>query len=156
MRHPTTSSPAVPETLWRVLEQGLGTGERVTLPMLTGSMAPLIPAGSHVEVAGLAPDAHLTAGDVVVFREGSRLVAHRLLFACPAPAPGWYLQRGDGVSRAGLIGHRAVRGLVVGVVGASGQHQDLRTPGARHHGRRLARRNLYRLALAPLRRKDPA
>jgi len=131
-------------------------GERVTLPMLTGSMVPLIPAGSEIEVEGLAHDHALAVGDVVVFREGSRLVAHRLLFACPAPAPGWFLQRGDGVSDAGIIGRRAVCGLVVGVTTAGGHRHDLRTPAALHHGRRLARRNLYRLALAPLRRKDPA
>lgn len=139
------SSLAQRTVQWRVLQQDLAAGERVTLPMLSGSMTPLMPAGCDIEVQGLADDALLEAGDIVVFREQSRLVAHRLLFGCPLPAPGWFLQRGDGVSQARVISRRDICGLVVGVtVGAAARH-DLTTPAARHQGRRRARRSLLRL-----------
>jgi hypothetical protein len=130
---------------WRVLHQDLATGERVTLPMLSGSMAPLMPAGCDIEVQGLSDDATLEAGDIVVFREHSRLVAHRLLFGCPLPAPGWFLQRGDGVSQARVISRQDICGLVVGVTVGGGTRRDLTTPAARHQGRRRARLSLLRL-----------
>lgn len=142
------SSLAQRTVQWRVLQQDLAAGERVSLPMLSGSMAPLMPVGCEVEVQGLADDAPLAAGDVVVFREQSRLVAHRLLFGCPLPAPGWFLQRGDGVSQARVISRRAICGLVVGVTMDGGARRDLTTPAARHHGRRQAQRGLYRLLRA--------
>lgn len=130
---------------WHRLNAGLlDPGERVVVPMLTGSMAPLIPAGSRIEV--VAPQAdQLDVGQVVVFKQGDRLVAHRLLFGCPLPAPGWFLQRGDGVSQAGLVKVSDIVGLVVAVHLEHGQRHDLTTAEARHQALRTARRTLYRL-----------
>jgi len=129
----------------RLFQKRLEPGEHVTLPMVTGSMAPLIPAGAFIEVVAAPADGRLTVGDVVVFRQGAKLVAHRLLFGCALPAPGWFLQRGDGVSRIGFVTVGDIVGLVVAVRRAHDGRHDLTTASARHDALRTARRTLYRL-----------
>lgn len=124
---------------------GLAAGERVRLPVLTGSMTPLIPAGAVVEVEPHAAGRLPREGEVVVFRQADRLVAHRVLLACPLPSPGWCLQRGDGVSEWGLVRTDDLLGRVVAVAPPHGPGHDLTTPAARREGLRAARRSLRRL-----------
>ncbi|MEZ4388876.1 MAG: S26 family signal peptidase [Candidatus Krumholzibacteriia bacterium] len=144
---------------WRLLQQDLAAGEQVTLPVISGSMMPLIPAGARITVQGLGPAEIPEVGEVVVFRDRDRLVAHRLLFFCPLPSPGWYLQRGDGASPAGVVGRARICGRVVAVSRPGDRDLDLTPAAARHQGRRAARRSLWRWCRGGFllaRRKDPA
>jgi hypothetical protein len=136
---------------WRLFQGRLAPEERVEVPVLTGSMAPCLPVGSTLIVAP-ARGGTCRVGDVVVFRDGDRLVAHRLLWSWPPGRPRRYLQAGDGISRLGWVAATAILGLVVAVRDADRSTRDLRSPEARREGIRSAHRRLRRAVLAPLRK----
>ena len=151
----TGSEPADDTSPWWRLASGrLAPDERIELPMLSGSMAPVLPVGATLLIGGLPPagGSKCRTGDVAVFRDGDRLVAHRLLLEVPPIRPLVFLQAGDGISRAGWVRATALAGLVVAVRTQAGEPCDLRTPAARRQGRQLARRRLRRLLSEPLRR----
>lgn len=85
----------------------------VSLPLLTGSMAPAIPVGARLLIAS-AQRRRFGPGDVVVFTRDGKLIAHRLLFALGTGGGGLYLEKGDWNPHAGLIRRRDVRGVVTG------------------------------------------
>jgi hypothetical protein len=82
----TPDSPIARE-LW--LER-LVRGYPGRLQVRSGSMAPLLQPGEEIVVAP-APRL-LLPGDLVVFRQGERLICHRLMLAY---GPGRFLQKGD-------------------------------------------------------------
>ncbi len=133
---------------WRLFHGRLAPDERVEMPMLSGSMAPILPVGSTLIIAGVRGDA-CRMGDVVVFREQDRLVAHRLLLGLPCGRARVFLQAGDGVSPLGWVAPGSILGLVVAVRDADQSTRDLRRPEARREGVRLARRRLRRLVTSP-------
>jgi len=129
---------------WRDLLGGrLAAGTKVALPVLTGSMMPLLPPGSEVEIA-LDPAAPAAPGDIVVFREGAGLTAHRVLLAVPLPGGGLLYQKGDANPRGAWIRRRRVMGLVVAVTRPDGTRLALDTSQARREGRRGLWRRLRR------------
>lgn len=113
------------------------------MPMLSGSMSPYLPVGSTLIIASAAGHAVRT-GDVVIFRDGERLIAHRVIWGWPPRQPRQFLQAGDGVSRVSWVPARGILGLVVGVRLPDGTARDLRDPAAKRTGARLARRRLLR------------
>lgn len=140
---------------WRLLQRKLAPGETVRLTVRSGSMLPLLPVGAEIAVAA-ARGMDCRPGDIVIFRRGDRLVAHRLLFAWGRGARRWFLERGDGVSTAGIIRAGDVLGLVVEVIDPEGRRRCLEEPAETAAALGRARRNLVRLALckaaAPMRK----
>ena len=57
-------------------------------------MAPAIPIGALLSIA-VAPQISCRVGDVVVFLEGDRLIAHRVLLVLRAGSWCWLLEKGD-------------------------------------------------------------
>jgi len=99
---------------WLALSRpGADFAGTVSLPMLTGSMAPAVPRGARLQIAS-ARRHPFGVGDVVVFERQGRLVAHRLLFALGFGPGTLYLEKGDWNATGGLIRRRDVRGVVVG------------------------------------------
>jgi len=130
---------------WRLMHGGLAPGETVRLPVRSGSMLPCLPVGADIEIVPAAgPECRV--GDVVVYRRGERLVAHRLLFGWGHAPGGWFLERGDGVSTAGVIRAGRILGKVVAVHLPTGEVRPLDGP----ERLRLARRSLARFLLSPL------
>lgn len=83
------------------LAVGLGphTGAYRTLTVLTGSMAPAIPAGSVVFVRPVAP-ADITVGDILTYNmpvDDRRLVTHRVADILEAGATPTIVTKGDAV-----------------------------------------------------------
>ena len=99
---------------WHALFDPLGDFDgTVRLPMLSGSMAPLIPVGAQMEIASARQRA-FGVGDVVVFARDGRLVAHQLVFALGFGRHVLYLERGDRNEAAGIVRRRDVCGVVTG------------------------------------------
>jgi hypothetical protein len=140
---PTATDQATDQ--WRLLQGTLAPDETITLAVQSGSMLPLLPVGATIEIAPCAGN-RCQRGEIVVFRQQRRLVAHRLLFGWGDGPGGWFLQRGDGTSPAGFIRPGAILGRVVAVTAADGVRHDLRTAAARDDGLRRARGSLARLA----------
>ena len=85
----------------------------ITLPMLSGSMAPLIPVGARLEIMA-ARHRNFGVGDVVVFERAARLVAHRLVLSLGFGRDTLYLEKGDRNVGLGLVRRHEVRGVVTG------------------------------------------
>lgn len=68
----------------------LVSGRRGRLIVRSGSMAPLLKLGDEIVVSPHAR--RVFPGDLVVFRDGDKLVCHRIMLPL---APGRYLQKGD-------------------------------------------------------------
>lgn len=65
------------------------------LPVLTGSMSPLIHAGDQVLVARIIPEKVCT-GDIVVFRRGDYIIVHRALRKRETARGIRFKEKGDG------------------------------------------------------------
>lgn len=127
---------------WHALLRGrLRRGERVILPVLSGSMMPLLPVGADLEIAGAAWRG-LRPGDIAVFRDGASLTAHRALLLLPLPGRPLLYQKGDALPRGAWIDARRVVGAVVAVTSPDGTRLALDEPAVRGAAGRLARRYL--------------
>ena len=130
----------------RLLRGDLAPGQTVRLTMRSGSMLPLLPVGSQLEIAAVPGEA-CAVGDVVVFRRGDRLVAHRLLLGWGHAPGGWFLERGDGTSPVGFLRPGSILGRVTAVQLPDGEQRRLDDPQARLAGLSEARRSLARFLL---------
>lgn len=75
-------------------------------------MAPAIPVGALLKIT-VAPAAPCRTGDVVVFLDHDRLIAHRVLLVLRAGRWRWLLEKGD-ANAAGKWRHEdSVRGQVL-------------------------------------------
>ncbi len=87
--------------------------EPVQLPLLTGSMVPAIPVGATLHIVS-ATAAKCHAGDVVIFVEDERLLAHRVLLVLRAGPWHWLLEKGDANALGKWRCADTVRGRVIG------------------------------------------
>jgi len=129
-------------SIWYALLRGrLAPGERVELPVLSGSMAPLLPIGgrARIEAAGAGAGG---PGAIVVFSDGRSLTAHRVLLALRLPGRRLVYQKGDANFRGAWTDARRIVGRVTGCDHPDGGHADFDSPDARRESRRLARRYL--------------
>lgn len=83
----------------------------LVLPVLSGSMQPSIPLGSRIRIKA-SNGADCRVGDVTVYLDGNRLVAHRVLWSLGRGRRRWIFQKGD----ANRFGHWIAAAQVKGVV----------------------------------------
>ncbi len=121
------------------------------LPVLSGSMAPLLAPGMEIVIRG-ARWRDCRAGDIIVFRRGDDLTAHRLLLVVPLPGVTLLYEKGDANQRGRWIRGRKVAGIVARARGAAAAPVDFDAPSARQAARIAARRQLG----ADLRERVPA
>jgi hypothetical protein len=114
----------------------------LALPILSGSMAFALLPGDLLTVRPLE-GARAHAGDIVVFRQERKLVAHRLIFAFRLSSFALYLQKGD----ANRKPERIRPEQIVGRVETARRDGQLILEGAassRGKGRRIAAKALLR------------
>jgi signal peptidase I len=129
-------------TAWLQLQRGRAApGEVVVLPVLTGSMMPLIAPGTEIAIRPAA-GRDCQPGDVVVFRQRDDLTAHRLLLALPLPGRRLFYQKGDMNPRGAWIRAERVVGVVARAQGHDGLTRALDDSGERAAARGAARRQL--------------
>ena len=90
-REPHTRIPEA--VVAATLEAWHNSGQQHWLPILGGSMWPLLRDGDRVRV--VHGDRRPVPGDIVVFRSEERLVAHRVLRCLASPAGPTLLTQGD-------------------------------------------------------------
>jgi signal peptidase I len=96
---------------WMEIFSRDGSGDAI-LPMLSGSMAPELMPGDALTVRP-ASAAKVHRGDIVVFRDGARLVAHRLVFAARLGRLCLLVEKGDANLSASFMKPEAIVGIVV-------------------------------------------
>jgi signal peptidase I len=115
-------------------------GGIVELPVLSGSMSPLIKPGSTIRIRSISgKDIHV--GDIIVFKEGTTLTTHRLL-ARMFGAPLLY-QKGDANRFGGLIRRSQVVGIVDAVQDTSGAYIKINGPATKTRARKEAVRQIF-------------
>jgi signal peptidase I len=123
----------------------------LVLPLLSGSMADALLPGDMLTVRALdGKNAHI--GDIVVFRDDRKLVAHRLIFVFRLFSFALFMEKGDANPTATIIKPE----MIVGRVEAARRNGILvmeTTPEARRKGRRLASRALVRYIISETRAK---
>jgi len=83
----------------------------LVLPVLSGSMRPDIPLGSRILIEPCQADG-VRVGDVTVYLENDRLVAHRVLWLLGGRTRGWIFQKGDTNRFGHWIRSSSIRGVV--------------------------------------------
>jgi signal peptidase I len=131
-----------------------GMGEAL-LPMLSGSMAPELLPGDTLTVRP-ADAGKVHRGDVIVFRDGPRLVAHRLVFAACFGRLSILVEKGDANLSASFLRPESIVGIVISTSRA-GRAVIEGIGESRERGRRIALRSIARLgsldALRELKRR---
>ena len=130
-------------------------GQTIELPVLSGSMAPLVPLGATLLVV-TASWRETRDGDIVILREGTTLVAHRRLLGGKIAGRSVVYQKGDTNATGQWADGEQIVGLATGIRTADGARTDLTTATSQTSARHLARRKLaadlqYRLLAAPRR-----
>ena len=83
------------------------------LPVLSGSMMPLLRIGDYVLVQSANPDS-IRPGDIIVFKGRDRLIVHRVIRRYDNGSPA-FLQKGDSTTAAEIIRSEDVIGRVIAV-----------------------------------------
>ena len=131
----------------RSLIGGTAEGD-VSLPVLTGSMAPSILPGDVLLVRP-RPGCRVHAGDVAVFLKSGKVTAHRVVFAFRLRSRAFLLEKGDANRFAEALDQGAVLG-VVEAIERRGARMPIRRGARADEARRAARRMLWRFALNAL------
>ncbi len=85
----------------------------VELPLLTGSMAPVIPVGALLSIDAQTGTEY-QSGDVAIFLVDDELIAHRILLVLRAGPWHWVLEKGDNNLRGCWRRGSDLRGRVLG------------------------------------------
>lgn len=127
-----------------LLEGSLQLGETIELPVLSDSMLPVFGIGRNIKIQRL-PWKACSVGDIIVFREGRILTAHRLLFCVRMGRRCYFYQKGDANHRGHFIRAERVVGRVIEHQDETGSYRKLQIKAARRHGRIEAIKQLFRV-----------
>lgn len=127
----------------KLLDGTLPMGETVELNVLSESMLPVFRPGSSIKVERVSWNA-CSAGDIIVFWQGRRLIAHRLLASVAAVKRRYLYQKGDASQSGHFIRAERVVGRVVEYQDEAGHYQTLRSKAAQRTARAEAFRQVLR------------
>ena len=130
---------------FRLLDGSLRLGAVVELPVLSDSMLPVFGMGRNIKIRRVSWKS-CRCGDIIVFRVGRRLTAHRLLFVIRTGRRRYFYQKGDANPTGHFIRTERVVGRVVEYQDETGGYRSLRTRAARRRGRVAAFSQLARIA----------
>ncbi len=100
--------------------KGPSVDHALLLPVLSGSMLPDFPPDSILQIDQSAAK-HCRVGDVVVYQDGDRLIAHRLLFRLGFGTRSVFFEKGDANTHGSWIKAHRIKGLVTGIIKQEGQ-----------------------------------
>jgi signal peptidase I len=114
----------------------------LNIKIVSGSMSPLIEAGDVVRVSRFEPS-EIRIGDIVAFRDGQRVIVHRIVEKIESNRQFSFRQRSDAGGTAEVIAPGSLIGRVVTVV-KEGREISLDTARSRISGRILGWRGWLR------------
>lgn len=113
-------------------------------------MGPLLPPGGTIQVLGCT-SRETVVGDIIVFREGFRLVAHRQLFRLSVGTHAVIYQKGDANPLGGFVVGKQIVGAVTEARDAHGSLAYSRA-SIRAEARMAARQHILHVFSYPLKR----
>jgi signal peptidase I len=135
----------------KLLAGSLRLDEVVELPVLSNSMLPVFGMGRHIKIRRETWKS-CRSGDIIVFRVGRRLMAHRLLFVLRTGRGRYFFQKGDANPTGHFIRAERVVGRVIEYRDETGSYRSLCTRAARRTGRVEAFKQMLRIVWRTVRR----
>ena len=117
-----------------LLDDSLEIGGIVELPVLSDSMMPIMVPGRMIKIQRACRD-QCSPGDIIVFRDGQKLTAHRLLFSLRVGGVYYCFQKGDANPYGQLIRAERVIGRVIESQDAGGNYINLSSKTSRPKAR---------------------
>jgi hypothetical protein len=93
----------------------LQPGSVIELPVLSGSMAPLLCPGDRIKI-WCVPWKKCHIGDMIIFKEGKRFTVHRLLFRLVLGGIYILYQKGDQNRKGSFISPKQIVGKAVEII----------------------------------------
>jgi signal peptidase I len=87
--------------------------QELWLPVLSGSMMPLLRTGDEVLIQSVNPN-NIRPGDIIVFKDPDKLIVHRVIRRYDSGSP-TFLQKGDSTTAAEIIRSEDIIGKVIAV-----------------------------------------
>ncbi len=125
----------------KLLDGSLEMEGIIELPVLSESMLPAMVPGRNIKIQR-TPWNKCSSGDIIVFREGKRLTAHRLLFSLGAGRSCYCFQKGDSNTYGHFIRAERIVGRVLESQDKNGSYVDLSSRTVRHKARVIAFRQI--------------
>ena len=125
------------QSWWDLCHRRLDTDTIIRLPMLSGSMRPLLAPGTEIAIKP-ATWRDCQPGDIAVLHLGDNLTAHRLLLILTVGDRALCFQKGDMNPRGKWIGGRHIVGMVTESTDDAGSPHEYTSRGARELARQLA------------------
>ncbi len=117
--------------------------EEITLPVLSGSMAPVLLPGDKIVIKRASLD-DCRQGDIIVFRDNNGLTAHRMLFRLPVLGGTYLFQKGDCNRFGNWISSNRIVGIVIESRSESGRKKSFSSTSERKQAQRKAFLNIFR------------
>lgn len=124
-----------------LLNARLDHGDIVELPVLTGSMMPILIPGKNIRIE-YTTWRNVRQGDIIVFRDNGNLTAHRLLLRIFIYGRGILYQKGDTNRFGNWIKQDQIVGVVCSAQNFDNQFISLVTPLSKKKAKRLAQKHL--------------
>ncbi len=125
----------------KLLDGSLEMEGIIELPVLSESMLPALVPGRNIKIQR-TPWNKCSSGDIIVFREGKRLTAHRLLFNLCVGSSCYCFQKGDSNTYGHFIRAERIVGRVLESQDKSGSYIDLSSGTARRKARVIVFRQI--------------
>jgi hypothetical protein len=110
----------------------------LTLPVITGSMMPYLHPGGRVYIKFLRAE-RCRAGDIILYRDSNRLIAHRALMRFRLFVWHYLYQKGDVGGPGGWIQAKQILGVIVKSVDPEDKLLYVRNEGPRRARTRVVR-----------------
>lgn len=125
----------------RLKYDSLQPGETVTLPVLSGSMLPLLVPERIIKIQGVSYR-DCVKGDIIVYKDNNRLSAHRLLLRLRIRGKDYIFQKGDAIDFGSWIPAGQVVGIVVETMDANGNVIDFRSDEEKQKAKSSVRKHV--------------
>jgi signal peptidase I len=116
-------------------------GGVIELPVLSGSMMPLIMPGKNIKIRSVSGN-NVRVGDVIVFKDGKSLTMHRVLARIPFGSFALLYQKGDASQFGSWIRHERVVGIVTAIQDDAGTYDDISHPAVKKKSKQEAFRQI--------------
>lgn len=119
-------------------------GEIIELPVLTGSMMPLLVPGKKIKIICMFHP-KINIGDIVIFKEGNKLNSHRVILKILLFNRLFLYQMGDLNRFGNWINSDKVVGKVISTQDEKGVYTDLRSPQKQAESKKKTAKQIYTL-----------
>ena len=129
-----------------LINGALRPNEIVELPVLSGSMMPILQPGKHIKIKYMPPY-EIKTGDIIIFKDNNSLTAHRALIKISIANKVFIYQKGDTNRFGGWIIGEKIIGTVISAQNNKNIFIDLTAQNQKKLARILCFKNIRNVIL---------